>query len=58
MRKKVKAFDMVAEMYDNWYKHPQGKQVFIAERNAINFMIPSEGLGVEIGAGTGTFAQS
>jgi ubiquinone/menaquinone biosynthesis C-methylase UbiE len=58
MIKKVKAFDMVAEAYDDWYNHPQGKQVFTAERNAINFMIPSEGLGIEIGAGTGAFAQS
>jgi SAM-dependent methyltransferase len=58
MSKKVKVFDEVAEVYDNWYEHHQGKQVFVAERNAIEFMIPCEGLGIEIGAGTGSFAQS
>jgi ubiquinone/menaquinone biosynthesis C-methylase UbiE len=58
MNEKVNAFNRVAESYDKWYDHSQGKQIFTAERNAINFMIPSDGLGVEIGAGTGAFAQS
>ena len=58
MSEKVKVFDKVAEVYDNWYEHPQGKQVFTAERNTIDLMIPFQGLGIEIGAGTGVFAQS
>jgi len=55
---KIKAFNVVAESYDIWYKHPQGKQVFDAEKNAVNHMIPKQGIGVEIGAGTGVFAES
>jgi len=55
---KIKAFNVDAESYDIWYKHPQGKQVFDAEKNAVNHMIPKQGIGVEIGAGTGVFAES
>ena len=58
MSDKIKAFNVVAESYDIWYKHPQGKQVFDAEKNAVNYMIPKRGIGVEIGAGTGVFAES
>ena len=49
---------MVAGIYDDWYEHPQGKQVFQAEKEAVEQMIPKTGLGVEIGAGTGVFAES
>lgn len=55
---KIEAFNAVAGFYDDWYDHPQGKQVFEAEKNAVNHMIPQQGLGVEIGAGTGVFAES
>lgn len=58
MRDKIEAFDIVAGIYDNWYDHPQGRQVFEAEKNAVEEMIPRTGLGVEIGAGTGIFAES
>ena len=49
---------MIAGIYDDWYNHPQGRQVFQAEREAVQRMIPATGLGVEIGAGTGVFAES
>ena len=49
---------MVAGIYDDWYEHPQGKQVFQTEKEAMEHMIPRTGLGVEIGAGTGVFAES
>jgi ubiquinone/menaquinone biosynthesis C-methylase UbiE len=55
---KIKVFNAVAGFYDDWYDHPQGKQVFEAEKKAVNHMIPSRGLGIEIGAGTGVFAES
>ena len=58
MRDKIEAFDTVAGIYDDWYDHPQGKQVFEAEKNAVDQMIPPTGLGLEIGAGTGVFAES
>ena len=49
---------MVAGIYDDWYEHPQGKLVFQAEKEAMEHMIPKTGLGVEIGAGTGVFAEA
>ena len=49
---------MVAGIYDDWYEHPQGRQVFQAEKKAVEQMIRFFGLGVEIGAGTGIFAES
>ncbi len=58
MRNKVEAFNQVAASYDDWYNHPQGRQVFDAERKAVNHMIPATGLGLEIGAGTRAFAVS
>lgn len=58
MSKKIDAFNTVAGFYDDWYAHPQGKQVFEAERDAVENMLPIAGIGVEIGAGTGVFAES
>ncbi len=58
MRESVKAFDRVAGYYDDWYRHPQGKQVFDAEFSALESLIPGMGLGLEVGAGTGAFAES
>jgi ubiquinone/menaquinone biosynthesis C-methylase UbiE len=58
LRDSVKAFDQVASSYDDWYSHPQGRQVFEAELNALESLIPCSGLGLEVGAGTGAFAES
>ncbi len=58
MNKKIDAFNTVAGFYDDWYKHPQGKQVFQAEKNAVESLIPEKGLGIEIGAGTGVFTKA
>ena len=54
----MKAFDQVAGFYDDWYSHPQGRQVFKAELRALESLIPDSGLGLEVGAGTGVFAES
>jgi len=54
----VKAFDQVAGFYDDWYSHPQGRQVLKAELTALESLIPDSGLGLEVGAGTGVFAES
>jgi len=54
----VKAFDQVAGFYDDWYSHPQGRQVFEVELTALESLIPDSGLGLEVGAGTGVFAES
>ena len=53
----VRAFDLVAGSYDDWYNHPQGRQVFDAELKAVDLHIPKEGIGLELGAGTGIFAE-
>jgi ubiquinone/menaquinone biosynthesis C-methylase UbiE len=58
LREAVKAFDQVAGFYDDWYSHPQGKQVFEAEQRALESLVPGSGLGLEVGAGTGVFAES
>jgi ubiquinone/menaquinone biosynthesis C-methylase UbiE len=58
LRESVKAFDQVACYYDDWYSHPQGRQVFEAELSALESLIPGTGLGLEVGAGTGAFAES
>ncbi|HUV55192.1 MAG TPA: class I SAM-dependent methyltransferase [Candidatus Krumholzibacteriaceae bacterium] len=58
MREAVKAFDQVAGFYDDWYSHPQGRQVFEVELTALESLIPDSGLGLEVGAGTGVFAES
>ena len=53
----IRAFDLVAVTYDDWYNHPQGRQVFDAELKAVDMLIPKEGIGLELGAGTGIFAE-
>jgi len=53
----IRVFDLVAGTYDDWYDHPQGRQVFDAELNAVDLHIPKEGIDLELGAGTGIFAE-
>ena len=54
----MKVFDQVADHYDDWYRHPQGRQIFEAEFKALETLIPGSGVGLEVGAGTGAFAES
>ncbi len=52
----VSVFDENAKEYDAWFdEHPS---VFESELAAVRELIPSGGSGIEIGAGTGRFAQS
>ncbi len=53
----IKTFDKASIFYDEWYEHPQGSQIFKTELKAIQSIIPELGLGLEIGAGTGIFAE-
>ena len=57
MSESIRAFDAVAGTYDDWYEHPQGRQIFDAELRAVNLHIPEEGIGLELGSGTGIFAE-
>jgi ubiquinone/menaquinone biosynthesis C-methylase UbiE len=53
----IKTFDKASIFYDEWYEHPQGSQILKAELKAVEPNIPELGLGLEIGAGTGKFAE-
>ena len=57
MSEAVRAFDRSANGYDNWYREAKGRQVLKAESALVDLLIPSEGVGLEIGAGTGVFAE-
>ncbi|MBN1682543.1 class I SAM-dependent methyltransferase [Candidatus Bathyarchaeota archaeon] len=57
MSKITDIFDRASSNYDDWYIHPRGKQVFDAECKLLDSLIPSEGIGLEIGSGTGIFSE-
>jgi ubiquinone/menaquinone biosynthesis C-methylase UbiE len=52
----ARVFNSAALSYDEWYAQPVGRQVFKAECRVMECIIPSEGIGLEVGAGTGIFA--
>ena len=54
----VRAFDKLAYVYDDWYRSAKGRQVYEAERSLVDNLLPDIGVGVEIGAGTGVFAEA
>lgn len=50
------AFNRHAEEYDEWYREERGSLIFESEVKAIEVLAP-EGLGVEVGVGTGVFSS-
>jgi ubiquinone/menaquinone biosynthesis C-methylase UbiE len=50
-------FDNAAKSYDNWYMSSIGKYAFHSELMGLEALLPYSGLGVDIGAGTGIFAD-
>lgn len=54
----IEAFDLSSPKYDAWYETPKGRQVLETELKALDGLVPGTGVGVEIGAGTGIFAES
>jgi len=54
--KGISAFNRCAEEYDEWYHKEQGSLIFESEMKAIEALAP-EGLGVEVGVGTGVFSS-
>jgi SAM-dependent methyltransferase len=54
----IEAFDLSALKYDAWYETPKGRQVLETELKSLDDLIPGTGVGVEIGAGTGIFAEN
>jgi ubiquinone/menaquinone biosynthesis C-methylase UbiE len=56
MTLKAEAFNKFAQEYDAWFD--QNHMVFMSELKAIEKLIPKDGTGLEVGAGTGRFAES
>jgi len=48
-------FDTYVEEYDNWYE--RNRFVYLSELEALKCVVPKRGRGIEIGVGTGRFAQ-
>lgn len=53
----IDSFNRSASTYEDWYREPPGEYALRAELNGLNVLLPDRGLGTEIGAGTGIFAQ-
>ena len=52
---KTQPFDNYSDEYDNWFV--KNKYTFQSELNAIKKVIPDQGAGIEIGIGSGIFAE-
>lgn len=48
-------FESIANEYDQWFD--DNKNAYLSELEAVKFFIPKGGKGIEIGVGTGRFAQ-
>lgn len=48
-------FDTYVEEYDNWYE--RNRFVYLSELEALKYVVPKGGRGIEIGVGTGRFGQ-
>lgn len=53
----IEAFNNNAADYEKWYEEPLGRYVLEAELKALAELLPSRGLGIDVGAGTGIFAK-
>jgi len=51
---KTEPYDQFAHRYDDWFS--QNPQIYESELEAVRRMIPPEGIGIEIGVGTGRFS--
>lgn len=52
----VEAFDQYADRYDSWFERHPG--LYAAELQALRALLPGSTCGLEIGVGSGRFAQS
>jgi len=57
MRRIRKVFEEAAASYDDWYSRPIGVYAFRSELRGLEALLPSSGVGVDVGAGTGVFAE-
>lgn len=51
---RVSVFEKHADEYDHWFD--ENEQIYQAEVDALRRFVPTTGLGIEIGAGTGRFS--
>ena len=56
-REIIEVFEKSAPSYDDWYRKPIGVYAFRSELKGLRDLLPSSGLGLDVGAGTGIFAQ-
>jgi len=52
---KISPFEKYAEQYEDWFV--ENRWVYEAELRAVKALVPEKRLGIEIGVGTGRFAQ-
>lgn len=57
MRRIIRVFENTADTYDDWYYKPVGSHAFQSELKGLMKLLPLTGTGVDIGAGTGIFAE-
>ena len=57
MRRIIRVFENTADAYDDWYYKPIGSYAFQSELKGLKKLLPLTGTGVDIGAGTGIFAE-
>jgi SAM-dependent methyltransferase len=55
LMEKSSAFEINADIYDEWFI--KNNYIFDSEIEAIKYLIPASGEGIEIGAGTGIFSS-
>ena len=55
MMAKIRAFDENARAYDDWFE--THKSLYASELEAVRSLLPETGKGIEIGVGTGRFAE-
>jgi SAM-dependent methyltransferase len=53
----IEVFEKAATSYDEWYSRPMGVYAFRSELLGLETLLPSSGVGIDAGAGTGIFAR-
>lgn len=56
-KKIIGAFERSASSYEDWYSKPMGVYAFKSELDGLKTLLPISGVGLDIGAGTGIFAE-
>ncbi len=57
IRRTIRVFENTADTYNDWYYKPIGSYAFQSELKGLKKLLPLTGIGVDIGAGTGIFAE-